>query len=216
MRATRAATHLIQGRSNVSLASLPRPAAGAALLVLTLLVTACGRGPTAPVDTDTFVDAVAALRIAAVTAKTPEEYDLGRAEVLAELGVTEAELRAYVDAWADDPAHMARVWSAVRETLGERADRASDLELKEGLVPPEEGDLEPDAEPPGPGGDRAGPPGERELPRLPPGPGGDRAGPPGDRERPLPRLPPDTSAEAAGVRPAYSHSMVAGGFELTS
>jgi len=156
VRATRAPTHFIQGRSNVSLASLPRPTAGAAPLVLTLLVTACGGGPTAPVDTDTFVAAVVALRTQAVAAETPAEYERRRGEALAELGVTEADLRAYVDAWADDPAHMAGVWAAIRETVLERG--VADMDL-----PIEDGDPASDG-PPEADGNRA-----RPLPQLAPG-----------------------------------------------
>jgi hypothetical protein len=97
-----------------------------------------------------------ALRIHAVTAESPEEYDRLRVEALTERGVTEAELRAYVDAWAHDPAHMAGVWTAIRETLLERG-------VAELALPAEDGDPELDglqkAE-----GNRA-----RQLPELPSG-----------------------------------------------
>jgi hypothetical protein len=102
------------------------------------------------VDTDTFVDAVVALRVAAAHAETPDEFARRRPAVLAELGVAEEDLRAYADAWAHDPAHMADVWNAVREALRREtgldaeADLADELMDTEGL--PEMIDEPPDAD----------------------------------------------------------------------
>jgi hypothetical protein len=118
---------------------LPRPLVGASLLFLTVLAATCGRGPTAPVDTDTFVDAVVALRVAAARAEAPDDFVRRRPEILAELGVAEEDLRAYVEAWAHHPAHMAGVWTAVRDALRRetvlegQADPADELMDSDGL-----------------------------------------------------------------------------------
>lgn len=151
--------------------STRRPALGALAAVLALLGTACAGGPTAPVDTDTFVEAVVALRMEAALAESPDHFERRRTEVLRELGVSQDELRAYVEAWTADPAHMSRVWSSVRQILRERAEQEPELEFEGDRVAPDRELLDPDAD-----ADRldvdhpdAGKRGARPLPEPPPG-----------------------------------------------
>lgn len=90
---------------------------GVIMLLAAALGCAGDNGTTGITDTQ-FVDAMAALREAALVAgpDTARFMEL-RAEVLETQGVTEAELRAYVDARAHDLMHMAEMWDSVGARL---------------------------------------------------------------------------------------------------
>jgi hypothetical protein len=67
-----------------------------------------------------FIETMVDLRRAALAAGTDTaQFERLREEVLAERGVTEADLRAYVDANGGDLYHMAAVWDSISARLAD-------------------------------------------------------------------------------------------------
>jgi hypothetical protein len=90
------------------------------LLALALLGACRGPAPTA-IDRDRFVETVVELRQAAMeTRSEPAAYEARKAQVLQRQGVSEAELREYVEVHGRDVEHMAEVWNAINNELTER------------------------------------------------------------------------------------------------
>jgi hypothetical protein len=93
------------------------------VLVLGLAVAACSADESAfGASDERFVRTMVALRHAALEAGADTtRFEQLRREVLEEHGMTEADLRAYVDANAGDLDHMAAVWDSVSARLSEPA-----------------------------------------------------------------------------------------------
>jgi hypothetical protein len=110
----------------------------AAVLACLAGAAACERVPRAEANTiseDRFIGAYVALSaVAGDTAVT----DSLRAVILAEHGVTEEEMRAFVAARSHDPQRLAAVWDQIRERLQQmtQEDVTGDEELN-GEVPGE-------------------------------------------------------------------------------
>jgi hypothetical protein len=94
-----------------------------AVLLLGLSVPAgCGRGDaTTAIERDRFVETIVELRHAAMeTRGDTAAYEVRKQQILQEQGVTEAELRDYVERRGRDVEHMAEVWNEINTRLGER------------------------------------------------------------------------------------------------
>jgi hypothetical protein len=98
-----------------------RPRAAVLLAVCTVLVlpSGCERGePVGPaIPTETFIDVMVALRLAAVDGASSEEFAERREEILRDAGVTDSALVAFVRVWGDDPQRMAAIWDSVASRL---------------------------------------------------------------------------------------------------
>lgn len=102
-------------------------AATLSMLVSGAVLTACTERPAEPdgIDRETFVAVYVDLRQAVVAGAGDSAV---RDSILAGHGLTEAELRAYVDERAGDPAGLAETWReimdsiAARDTAGARSD----------------------------------------------------------------------------------------------
>jgi hypothetical protein len=71
-------------------------------------------------DDQKFVDTMVDLRVAAMTAGSDTvQFEELRREVLQEQGVTEEDLRAYVDANSAKLGHMAAIWDSISARLAE-------------------------------------------------------------------------------------------------
>ena len=96
-----------------------RVVASVAAVVL-LAVAACEEQGPATIDREVFVETYVALRVAQLhgpgSNPLPAEE---RARVLAERGVTEEELLAFVEAHGRDPQFMERLWQDVEARLEE-------------------------------------------------------------------------------------------------
>ncbi|MBX6365406.1 MAG: hypothetical protein IRZ00_16170 [Gemmatimonadetes bacterium] len=79
------------------------------------------RGEVAGVSPSRYADALVALRRIAATAKSPAEFQAQKAQALARLGVTEAQLQAFARAHATDVALMSAVWDTVEARLNRPA-----------------------------------------------------------------------------------------------
>jgi hypothetical protein len=94
-----------------------------ALVLATALAgaAACSPGRDATgIDTDRFVDVVVELRRAAFELRgDPATFELRRDSILDDAGVTEDQLRAYVERHGTDLEHMAEVWAAINTRLAE-------------------------------------------------------------------------------------------------
>jgi hypothetical protein len=92
------------------------------LLTVLLAATACGASDTTFAAPDErFVATMVELRRAAMMAGTDTAaFEELRLEVLRERGVTEDELRAYVEANSADLDHMAMIWDSVAARLEEQ------------------------------------------------------------------------------------------------
>lgn len=86
------------------------------------VLTACaGADQATAIDRDRFVTTVVELRQAAVqTRGDPDSYDAMRAQILQANGVTEDELRQYVEMHGENVEHMAEVWNDINSRLTER------------------------------------------------------------------------------------------------
>jgi hypothetical protein len=91
------------------------------MLVLGLALAACAADEAAfGVSDARFIETMVELRRAAVTAGTDTaQFEQLRQAVLEDHGVTEADLRAYVEAKGGDLDHMAAVWDSVSARLSE-------------------------------------------------------------------------------------------------
>lgn len=86
------------------------------LILATLLLAACSGGDTAmdPED-DRFIRTIVELRTAAL--ENPGGYAAEKAQILADNGVTEEALRAYIQRHVDDLSHLAAVWDTINARL---------------------------------------------------------------------------------------------------
>lgn len=92
------------------------------LLACALLLFGCGADddPVAAAD-ERFIDTVVELRRAALTAGPDTAmFEQLRDSVLREHGITEADLRAYVEAHSADLEHMAAVWDSISARLSQQ------------------------------------------------------------------------------------------------
>lgn len=91
------------------------------LCAVVALLAACGRGTdTMGLSDERFVSIVVELRRAAdLTRREPDTYPARRDSILDAAGVTEAQLRSYIDAHAEDLQHMAGIWADINRRLGE-------------------------------------------------------------------------------------------------
>jgi hypothetical protein len=90
-----------------------------AVCAVLVLPTGCGRGePESPtIPTETFIDVMVALRLAAVEGASSEEFEERREQILRDAGVTDSALVAYVRVWGDNPQRMAAIWDSVATRL---------------------------------------------------------------------------------------------------
>jgi hypothetical protein len=101
-------------------------------LVLLVLTTTfgCVRDPErgyATIPRERFIETNVALR--QIDRAAPEADSL-RAEVLAEHGVTEEDLRAFVTARSDRPGELAAVWDEIRQRLTDRSAEVEPTEME--------------------------------------------------------------------------------------
>lgn len=91
------------------------------LAVLAFVVAGCAiEENTFGADDQRFVDTMVELRMAALTAGVDTaKFEELRETVLSEHGVTEADLRAYVEANSSDLDHMAAIWDSISARLAE-------------------------------------------------------------------------------------------------
>jgi hypothetical protein len=91
----------------------------AAVMVVVLAFAGCGGGDAGTGITDErFVEVVVQLRRAAQQSHLdPEAFAARREQILQEAGVTEEELRAYIDAHGRDLDHMAAIWDTINARL---------------------------------------------------------------------------------------------------
>jgi hypothetical protein len=102
------------------------------LLILLVLATVfgCGRDPErgfATIPRERFIETNVALR--QIDRAAPEADSL-RAEVLAEHGVTEEDLQAFVTARSDRPGELASVWDEIRQRLTDRSAEMEPIEME--------------------------------------------------------------------------------------
>jgi hypothetical protein len=91
------------------------------ILLVAVALTACGRTaePTG-LDTDRFIDAVVMLRRAAIDLRhDPAAYEAQKEQLLRDAGVTEDELRRYVERHGTDLDHMADVWRTINTRMSQ-------------------------------------------------------------------------------------------------
>lgn len=91
------------------------------VLAMLAFVFACGSGGDATgLSDERFIEVVVELRRAAAqTRADPDAFTMRRDSILEAAGVTEAQVRGYVDAHAEDLRHMATIWATINERLGE-------------------------------------------------------------------------------------------------
>lgn len=91
-----------------------------ATLLLLLAVAACGDSPaTTEVSDERFIEVVVQLRRAAMeTMGSPDGFEARRDAVLRDAGVTEEQLRAYVETRGRDLDRMAEIWETINTRLG--------------------------------------------------------------------------------------------------
>lgn len=100
----------------------------ACVLALVPIVAGCGTddAPTGPIlSRPAFIDVIVALRQAADTLPTIEAYNAERARILAEAGVTDSALIAFVRVHGADPARMAVIWDTIASRLQHARDEAA-------------------------------------------------------------------------------------------
>jgi hypothetical protein len=92
------------------------------LLLIAGALLGCARGDDGTgLRTDRFVDVVVELRQAALDLRDdPAAYDVRKGQILRDAGVTEDQLRAYVEVHGTDLDHMAEVWRSINQRLSER------------------------------------------------------------------------------------------------
>ena len=90
------------------------------ILLACALLAGCASEDPAGVGDERFIDTMVELRRAAITAGVDTTaFARLRDSVLAEHGVTEADLRTYVHAHSADLEHMAAIWDSVSARLSE-------------------------------------------------------------------------------------------------
>jgi len=86
------------------------------------VLAACAGADATAIDRDRFVTTVVELRQAAMqTRGDPDAYDALRAQILQANGVTEEELRQYVEVHGENVDHMAEVWNDINTRLTDRS-----------------------------------------------------------------------------------------------
>jgi hypothetical protein len=91
-----------------------------AFLLFAVLTACAGADDAAVIETDRFIDVVVELRRAAIELRhDPAAYEARRDQVLGSAGVTEAQLRTYVERRGTDLDHMAGVWSTINSRMSE-------------------------------------------------------------------------------------------------
>jgi hypothetical protein len=92
-----------------------------ALIVLCLAASgACDRADDGTGLSQTgFVDVIADLRRASVSAPDPAAFAVRKEQILRDAGVTEDQLRAYITAHQRDLRHMAAVWESINVRLAD-------------------------------------------------------------------------------------------------
>ncbi|HSJ10319.1 MAG TPA: hypothetical protein VK928_10405 [Longimicrobiales bacterium] len=92
------------------------------LILATALLAACSGGGSGATDVsdDRFIDTIVELRRAAV--ENPGGFAAAKAQILAENGVTEESLRAYINAHIDDLGRLAAAWDTVNARLAPAED----------------------------------------------------------------------------------------------
>ncbi len=95
----------------------------AALFVLTggLASTGCGERAAEGISRETFMDVMVALRQEARVTTDSLAFDVRRGEILAEAGVTDSALFAFVRARERDPEEMSAIWDAIDTRLNSPA-----------------------------------------------------------------------------------------------
>jgi hypothetical protein len=90
------------------------------LAVCALLLGGCGPGdPGMGLQQARFIEVVVELRRAALASTDTAAFEIRKQQILAEAGVSEAELRAYVESHAGDFNHMAAVWDSINSRVSE-------------------------------------------------------------------------------------------------
>jgi hypothetical protein len=91
------------------------------VLLLACALAGCARGEEATgLDADRFVDVVVELRRSAIELRhDPGAYEARKEQVLTDAGVTEAQLREYVERRGTDLDHMAEVWRTINTRMAE-------------------------------------------------------------------------------------------------
>ena len=91
------------------------------LCALALVVAGCEVDEnTFGADDQKFVDTMVELRVAALTAGIDTaQFEEMRSEILQQQGVTEEDLRAYVEANSANLDHMAAIWDSISARLAE-------------------------------------------------------------------------------------------------
>jgi hypothetical protein len=83
----------------------------------------CGREGAGTTLAETrFIEVMVELRRAALRAPDPGVYEAEKQQILRNAGVTEAELRAYVERHGRDLEHMAAVWESINVRLSQPED----------------------------------------------------------------------------------------------
>lgn len=88
-----------------------------AVVTLTAPVSACREPEPETVDRQVFIEAYARVRERALTSPDATISPADREAILSELGVTEADLEAFVEAHATDVTFMRDVWADVEARL---------------------------------------------------------------------------------------------------
>ena len=100
-------------------AAAARIRSGLVAAAAALSAAGCGPQEAEVVDRETFVETYVALRAAELTSPGAVIPDEARDSVLAEMGVSEAELVAFAEAHGDDVVFMEAVWTDVQNRLTE-------------------------------------------------------------------------------------------------
>ena len=105
------------------------------MLLLVAVWLACARTEDPPgIDRDTFVAAYVDLRRATVAGRLDAAV---RDSILRAHDVSEADLRAYIESRADDPAALSATWTEIRDSLAatDSAAAAADTAAEERVRP---------------------------------------------------------------------------------
>jgi len=86
-----------------------------------LLALGCEQAAEPPLADQAFVDVMVALRRASYEVEDEAEWQARKTAVLAEAGLSEGELEAYVKHFAEDPGHLAAMWDSVATRLRDDA-----------------------------------------------------------------------------------------------
>jgi hypothetical protein len=92
------------------------------VILLLAAALAAGERTTEPtgLETDRFIDAVVMLRRAAIDLRhDPAAYEVHKEQLLRDAGLTEDELRRYVERHGTDLDHMADVWRAINARMSQ-------------------------------------------------------------------------------------------------